>query len=133
MSDPYFPKWHPIDQPALSQMRQFSTSAGIHQLGTTGMPMQLHGMPGAVSYFVSAYSSPIPIGSHTMAGGEMVVVRNDGGTLKAYNYVLASSGDSRVYFNGPFKDFSSHHFASSSPVAIESLFGNTPVSTKSSL
>jgi hypothetical protein len=133
MSDPYFPKWHPIDQPALSQMQQFSTSSGIHQLGTTAMPAQLHGMPGAVSYFVSTYSAPIPIGSNTMAGGEMAVVRNDGGTLKAYNYVLASSADGRVYFNGPFKDFPAHHFSSSSNVPVESLFGNTPVTTKGSV
>jgi len=132
MSDPYFPKWNAIDQQALSHMRQFTTSPGIHQLGTAAMPMQLQGMPGAVSYFVSAYSTPIPIGSNTLAGGEMAVVRIDGRTLKAYNYVLASSGDGLVYFNGPYKDFPSHHFSSSSQVAIESLFGHTPVSTKGS-
>jgi len=133
MSDPYFPKWNPIDQQALSHMQQFSTSPGIHQLGTTAMPVQLQGMPGAVSYFVSAYSTPIPIGSNTLAGGEMAVVRIDGGTLKAYNYVLASSGDGRVYFNGPYRDFPSHHFSSSSQVPTESLFGNTPASTRGSV
>lgn len=63
----------------------------------------------------------------------MAIVRSDGGTLKAYNYVLASSADGRVYFNGPYKDFPSHHFFSSSQVTIESLFGHTPVSTKGSV
>ena len=132
MSDPYFPKWNAIDRQALSHMQQLSTSPGIHQLGTTAMPMQLHGMPGAVSFFVSTYSTPIPIGSDTLAGGEMAVVRIHGGTLKAYNSVIASSGDGLVYFNGPYKDFPSHHFPSSSQVPMEGLLGHTPVSTKSS-
>ena len=133
MSDQYFPKWHLVDKSALSHMQQFSTSPGINQLGTTAMPVQLQGIPSAVSYLVSAYAAPIPIGSNTIASSEMVIVRNDGGTLKAYNFALASSGDGRVYFNGPHKDFPSHHFSSSSQVPIESLFGNTPVSTKGSV
>ena len=132
MSNEFFPKWHPIDPSALSHMQQFSTSQGIHHIGTTAMPAQLHAMPGALSYFVSAYTTPIPSGNNTMAGGELAVVRNDSGTLKAYNYVFASSGDGRVYFNGPYKDFPSHHFASSSPVPIECLSGNTPVNTRGS-
>lgn len=133
MSDHFLPKWNPIDQSAMAHMQRFSTSAGIHQLGTTAMPVQLHGIPGAVSYFVSAYSTPIPIGNNTLAGGEMVVVRSDRAKWKAYNYVFASSGDGHVYFNGPYKDFPSHHFSSSAQIPIESLFGNTPVSTLGSV
>jgi hypothetical protein len=132
-NDQFFPKWHLVDQPALSGIQQMSTSAGIHQLSTGALPAQLHGMPGAVSCFVSAYSSPIPIGSNTVAGGEMAVVRTDGAAQTAYNYVLASSGEGRVYFNGPFKDFPQHHFSSSSLVSVENPFGKTPVDTKGSV
>lgn len=90
-------------------------------------------MPGAVSYFVSAYPAPIPIGSNTLVGGELAVVRSDGDLAKAYNYVFASSGNGQVYFNGPFKNFPEHHFSSTSQVSVESLFGHVPKSTKGSL
>lgn len=129
----FFRKWHPIDQGALSYMQQLTTSSGIHQLGTTALPAQIQQMPGAVSYFVSQYSNSVPLGSNTVAGGEFVVVRTDGETWKAYNYIFASSADQRVYFNGPFKSFPEHHFSSTSQVALESLFGHTPKSTKGSL
>ena len=129
----FFPRWHLIDQGSLSNMQQFTTSPGIHQLGTTALPAQIQQMPGAVSYLVSQYSAPIPLGSNTVAGGEFVVVRTDGETHKAYNYIFASSADQRVYFNGPFKSFPNHHFSSTSEVALESLFGHTPKSTSGSL
>lgn len=131
-SEIFFPKWTPIDQAALESMQQFTTSPGIHSLGTTALPMPLQQMPGVVSYFVSEYSMPVPIGNNTVVGGELAVVRADGGTNKAYNYVFASSNDGRVYFNGPFKNFPEHHFTLSNQVPLEKLFGNTPASTKGS-
>jgi hypothetical protein len=88
-------------------------------------------MAGLVSYFVSAYSAPIPIGSNTLLAGEMAVVRTDGDLAKAYNYVLGSSNDGRVYFNGPHYNFSQHHFASTSSVAPENLFGHISFTNKS--
>ena len=134
MSDEkFFPKWTPIDRAALESIQQFSTSPGIHALGTTALPAPLQQMPGVASYFVSQYSVPIPIGSNTVVGGEMAVVRADARTNKAYNYVFGSSSDGLVYFNGPFKNFPEHHFTSTSQVSLEKLFGNTPTSTKGSL
>ena len=48
-------KWHPIDQPALSNIEQCYGSTGIHQIGTTVLPSQIQQMEGVVSYYVSAY------------------------------------------------------------------------------
>lgn len=132
-SDEILRKWHPIDQGALLELSKYTTSPGIHQLGTTALPSQIQPMPGAASYFVRAYSSPINMGNNTIAGGELVVVRNDQGLWKAYNYVFASSGDGRLYFNGPHKNYPEHHFLSTSAVSLESLFGHIPQSTKRSL
>jgi hypothetical protein len=126
-------KWTPIDQQALSEISRLTTSPGIHQVGTNALPAPIQQMPGAVSYFVSAYSSPISIGNNTVAGGELAVLRTDDGMMKAYNYAFASSGDGRVYFNGPYKNFPEHHFSSTSQVTLEGLFGHVPYSTKSSL
>ena len=132
-SDDMLRKWTPIDKNALSEISKLTTSPGIHQLGTTALPSPIQQMPGAVSYFVSAYSAPITMGSNTVAGGELAVIRTDQGMWKAYNYVFASSGDGRVYFNGPYKTFPDHHFSSTSQVSLESLFGHIPYSTKSTL
>ncbi len=126
-------KWTPVDQNALSELSKLTTSPGIHQMGTTALPSPIQQMPGAVSYFVNAYSTPINMGSNTVAGGELAVVRTGEGVSKAYNYVFASSGDGLVYFNGPYKNFPEHHFSSTSQVSLESLFGHIPYSTKSTL
>ena len=90
-------------------------------------------MEGVVSYYVSAYSAAIPMGGNTNLGGELAVVRTDGEMAKAYNYLFASSNDGRVYFNGPHYNFPQHHFASTAPVSVETLFGHISFSTKSSL
>lgn len=126
-------RWHPIDKAALLELSKCTTSPGIHQLGTTALPLQIQAMPGAASYFVNAYSNPIDLGNNTIAGGELAVVRNDKGLWKAYNYILASSGDGRIYFNGPYKSFPEHHFESTSSVALENLFGHFPQSSQKSV
>jgi hypothetical protein len=131
--DEFLKRWHLIDDNALSSIQQYATSAGIYQLATTALPEQLQKLPGAANYFVSSYPAPIPIGSNTVAGGELAVMRKDKELWKTYNYIFASSGDGRVYFNGPYKNFPEHHLSSTSQVSLESLFGHTPNSTKGSL
>ena len=126
-------KWHPIDKAAFLELSKYTASPGIHQLGTTALPLQIQPMSGAASYFVSAYSNPVNLGKYTIAGGELVVVRNDNGLWKAYNYIFASSGDGRVYFNGPYKNFPEHHFSTTASISLESLFGHFPQSTQGSV
>lgn len=134
MSDDEFSRrWHSIDQDALSHIQEATSAPGIYQLAMTALPTQLQRMPGAASYFVSSYPAPISLGSNTIAGGELAVLRTDGDVSKVYNYIFASSADGRVYFNGPYKNFPGHHLSSTSQVTVESLFGHTPKSTKSSL
>lgn len=124
-------KWHLIDQVALTEIEKCYGSTGIHAFGTTALPAKIQKMEGVVSYYVSAYSDPIPVGSNTILGGELAVVRTDGNLAKAYNYIFASSAGGRVYFNGPHYNFPQHHFASTAPVSVETLFGHISFSTKS--
>jgi hypothetical protein len=77
-----------------------------------------------VSYFVSSYIQGVPVSPGVTAGGEYAVVRFEGDTGKAYNYLFATSSDGQVYYAGPYKGLPSHHFPASSRVPIESLFGN---------
>lgn len=87
-------------------------------------------MPGALSYFVSGYVSPVALPQGVTVGGEMVVVRTEGDLGKAYNYVFATSSDGQVCFNGPHKHFAGHHFPASSAVVVSRLFGHHPLQRK---
>jgi len=82
MGDKMLLKWTAIDMNALSELSKLIISPGIHQIGTTALPAPIQQMPGAVSYFVSAYSAPTPIGSNTLVGGELLVIRSDESKMK---------------------------------------------------
>jgi hypothetical protein len=118
-------KWHPVEPTIVKRLTEGTTTPGfVFPVGASAVPQQLHGMPGAVSYFVSSYIQGAPVAPGMTAGGEYAVVRHDGDTAKAYNYVFGTSSDGHVYFAGPHKDFPSHHFAVSKAVPVESLFGH---------
>lgn len=77
-------KWTPIDQRAAEHLTQTTSSPGIvFPVGTSVLPSNLQQMPGAVSYFVSGYTVPVPAAPNVTAGGEMVVVRTEGDLAKA--------------------------------------------------
>jgi hypothetical protein len=73
--DEMISKWHPIDKAALLELSKYTTSPGIHQLGTTALPLQIQSMPGAASYFIDVYADPVNLGNNTIAGGELAVKR----------------------------------------------------------
>jgi|SRR3990172_8743672 len=133
-NDELFPKWSPFGPNALLELSKCMPSSSIHQLEATALSSQIQKMPGVAFYFAKPYSMPVTIGStDTFARGEFVVVRRDQEMWKAYNFVFGSSRDDRLYFNGPYKNFTEHHFKSTSEVSLESLFGHIPGTTKSSL
>ena len=79
---------------------------------------------------MSSYAAPVPLTPGLSAGGEIALVRHDGDMAKAYNYVFATSSNGQVCFSGPHKDFPAHHFATSTSVPVESLFGHPFVKGK---
>ena len=83
-------------------------------------------MSGAVSYFVSGYTTQVAVAPGITAGGEIAVVRTDGPVSKAYNFVFAMSSNGQVYFNGPYKNFQGHHFDPGAAISVPSLFGHGP-------
>lgn len=124
-------KWHLLDSTALQALTQGSATPGlVYPIGTNAVPAQVQSMPGVIAFFASSYATPMPMANAATAGAELAVVRSEGALRKAYNYIVATSSDGRVYFNGPHYHFPQHHFASSSPVPVESLFGHVPLSSK---
>jgi hypothetical protein len=87
-------KWTKVNHSAVVQLVQASVSAGVLcPLPTSALPANLKQMPGAVSYYVSAYGSSLALSSNLTAGGEMAVVRTDAERAKAYNFIFATSSD----------------------------------------
>jgi len=117
-------KWHAIDQAAASQLTQLTSSPGVVvPLSTSALPASLQGMPGAVSYFASSYVTQVTAPGIAI-GGEMVVVRTDQATAKAYNFIFATSSHGQVCFAGPFKNFPAHHSPREQPAAVAAMFGH---------
>jgi hypothetical protein len=118
-------KWSPVTSTTAKCLTDLTATPGlVYPVASNAIPDQLKGIPGVVAYYVSSYAQPIPLGQSVTAGGEIAVVRHDGETAKAYNYLFATSSNGLVCYTGPHKDFESHHFATSAPVPIESLFGH---------
>jgi hypothetical protein len=120
-------KWHPIDSNALVALSNATSAPGVvYPMGTNQMPSQLQNMPGLVSYFVSGYTTGVPLANGMTLGAEFLAVRTGEGVAKGYVYAVGTGANGMVYFNGPHKDFPAHHFASTSPAPVEMLFGNIP-------
>lgn len=81
-------------------------------------------MPGLQAAYVSGYENPLLFKEGLSGLGEFATIRQDGEKGKGYNYAFALSGDGKVYYSGPFKDFEDHHWKKNEPVPVESLFGH---------
>jgi hypothetical protein len=120
-------RWTKVDPAAAARLTAATLSPGIvYPLDITELPGNLQTMPGAESYFVSAYTSGVAAGQGVLVTGEMAVVRRDGKQPKGYNYVFATSSGGGVYYTGPFKQFEGHHMSSTGGVAVANLFGHSP-------
>jgi hypothetical protein len=118
-------RWTKISGPDAQELVRGTLTPGtVFPVPVSGVPSQLRRLPGATAYYVSSYVTASSIGSGLTAGGEITVLRAEGTVGKAYNYVIASSTDGNVYFQGPFKHFSDHHFDPCGGVDISKLFGH---------
>jgi len=123
--DPSKVKWHAINSTTAKNLTDQTATPGlVNPVESNAIPEQLKSIPGTVDFYVSSYATPIPLTSGITAGGEIALVRHDGETAKAYNYIFATSSNGLVCFSGPHVDFPLHHFATSTAVAVESLFGH---------
>lgn len=118
-------KWHIIDATTARHLTaQTATPGLVYPVASNAIPDQLKKIRGVVDFYVSSYASPISVTPGISAGGEIAVVRHDRDTAKAYNYIFATSSNGRVCYSGPHKGIATHHFATSTAVAIENLFGH---------
>jgi len=124
-NDPSKAKWHEINSTAAKSLTDQTATPGlVYPVGSNAIPPQLKSIRDAVDFYVGSYAMPIPLTPSIAAGGEIAVVRQYGDIGKADNYIFATSTNGLVYFTGPYKGIPSHHFATSTPVPIEGLFGH---------
>jgi hypothetical protein len=118
-------KWHPVNSSIAQRLTELTATPGlVYPVASNTIPEQLKSIKDVVHYYVSSYAKSVPLNSGIAAGGEIAVVRHDGDTAKAYNFLFATSSNGQVCYTGPHKDFTSHHFAVSTAVSIDSLFGH---------
>lgn len=123
--DPHRPQdWHPLDAAAARAITAETNTPGIvFGLHPSSVPEAVRlRMSDVSSYYVSNYGNPVPLTRvGVTAGQEALVVRNDAGTTKNYNYLIATSSNGAVQFCGPFKgEF--HHVTEGQRVEVNSLF-----------
>ena len=125
MTDLSKAKWHEISSTTAKNLTDQTATPGlVYPVASNAIPDQLKSIKGIKDFYVSSYAAPIPITPGISAGGEIAAVRHDGEIAKAYNFIFATSSNALVYYSGPHKDFASHHFATSTAVPVESLFGH---------
>ena len=117
--------WKEIDAVAAKSLTdQTSTPGLVYPVPPDAIPPQLKRIKGAVDFYVSSYAMPIPLAAGLDARGENAAIRRDGDIAKGYNWLFATSTNGKVYFSVLHKDFPAHHFATSTSVPVENLFGH---------
>ena len=104
----------------------FSTVTGsTTTFATSCLPAGHQKMRGLQAAYWSGYSASTNVVDGVTGIGEIVLVRADGATWKAYNYPIGCSGE-QTFVGAEFKDFFGHHFSSGTPVPLNNVFGNIP-------
>jgi hypothetical protein len=133
MTLPTHNNWTPVNSEAAQHLTALTNSPGVvYGMGTNALPQSLHRIPGVCSYYISGYLTPQAVRHGFTAVGEMLVARTDGATTKNYNYLVAVNSGGLVHFAGPYTGYG-HHVVLGQQMAVNSLFGQTPLNSRSGL
>jgi hypothetical protein len=124
-------RWRRMDEISAKALTAHTQAPeSVFPVPLSALPLGLLKMSGLVSAYASHYATTQPTLSGISAIGELAAVRTEGHLGKAYNHVFGVSSDGNVYSNGPRIDFPAHHFQSSQPVPVASLFIGHPTERK---
>jgi hypothetical protein len=119
-------RWIQITETQAQELTSCSATPGYaFPISVDSLPSNLKQMSNIRTAYVSGYCDAVPAAQGLTGVGEIVVEREDQGTMKGYNFFLAVSG-ADVFFCGPFKSPSGHHYSTDNPTPIENLFGHSP-------
>src|SRR6266536_2168008 len=118
--------WRQMQSGVADQFSSVSTVTGVTTTFATSCLLSGHQkMAGLQSAYWSGYTASTYVADGITGVGEVVLVREDGATWKAYDYPIGCSGTD-TFIGAEFKSFSGHHFPSGTPVPMDDVFGNIP-------
>lgn len=118
-------KWRELPSGIAQNINSSMQIGTIATFPVSCVPSGHQQMEGLQSAFCSGYHAPSPIANGGTGVGELVLVREDGPTWKAYDYPVGCSGN-QTFIGAEFRYFSGHHFPSGAAVLPQSAFGNVP-------
>jgi len=89
-------------------------------------------MPGVIGYLGTKFDVAAVSSNGLTIAGELVVLRTDlhpiyGNVTKAYAFMIGTSSDGGLHYNGPHKDPDTHYRCGRSTSEPQDFLGHTPV------
>ena len=91
---------------------------------TTNIPSGHQQMRGLQRAMVSGYSQTDRVAAGVTGIGELVLVRHEGSTARAYAYAVGSGSDG-AYLGAEYK-WNGHHYSTEGPFPTGDVFGRIP-------
>jgi hypothetical protein len=118
--------WRRMQSGVADNFSSVSTVTGsTTRFATSCLPAGHQKMKGLQFAFWSGYATSTHVADGITGIGELVLIREEGATWKAYDFPIGDSGTQR-FIGAEFKSFSGHHFPSGTPVPMDDVLGNIP-------
>ena len=124
-TNPYQFKWRQLPSGVAHNFNSSMNAGTAAAFPISYLPSGHQRMDGLQLAYCSGYHAPTRVADGITGVGELVLVREDGPTWKAYNYPVGCSG-TQTFVGAEFKYFSGHHFPSGAAVPMQDAFGNVP-------
>ncbi len=117
-------QWHKVTEDQAKAITGCTTHPDeVYAYPLSGLLSSMQGISGIESAYVSGAIESFDVPGEMKAFCELVVIREEGLTARAYNWIFASTGTD-VYMYGPETNFPEHHIPVGDPIPIHSLFGH---------
>ena len=125
-SNEYDFDWEKLGSDKSAHFQTITDFAGTTaSFATSNLPSGHQKMRGLQSAWISAYNETHGVADSVTGIGELVLIRHDSTTGKAYAYPIGSRGDG-LYLGAEFKSFSAHHFPGMVSVPVDDIFRQIP-------
>jgi hypothetical protein len=115
--------WQKLPSDKSAYFRPITDVAGRTCLfATSNLPIGHQKMEGLQSAVVSGYAETYKHTDNITGIGELVLIRYESTTAKAYAYPVGMGTDG-LHLAGEFKSFPGHHFPTSASVPVDDIFG----------
>lgn len=117
-SEAFSTNWNPLPPQAVpwSTASEALVADATWTIPLSAIGPSLHRIAGLTSIIAVQFSTTARTPDGLTAFGALLAQRIDGGTTKNYVFGLASTASAQAVFNGPYKQFASHHLTGSETI-----------------